>query len=702
MNKSKFVHKNTQFSNSSIEKTIELLENGATIPFIARYRKEVTQGLDELQIAQIRDLCLAFDVVEKRKESILKTITEQNKLTDTLKSEIENTFDLTTLEDLYLPFKQKRVTRGEKARKLGLEGLAKIIMAQNAGDVYSAAQRFVKGEVLTVEMALEGAKDIIAEWINENVLLRQLLRKLFQSSALLSAKLVKGKEQEAYKYKDYFDYSEKLSRSASHRFLAIYRASKEGFLRIKAAPEKEKCMQLITRVFVKNNNESANYVEEACLDAYKRLLLPSLETEALNEKKKQADLDAIGVFAKNLQQLLLAPPLGEKRILAIDPGFRTGCKVVCLDENGVLLFNQTIYPHPPQKETSQAKNKLAQLIETYKIEAVAVGDGTAGRETVQLFKHMKFKQDIEVYSVREDGASIYSASSVARKEFPTYDVTVRGSVSIGRRLMDPLAELVKIDAKSIGVGQYQHEVDQNLLKNALEDTVVSCVNSVGVDLNTASPYLLQHVSGLSLSLAENIIAKRQELGRFSNRNQLKTVNRLGDKAFEQCAGFLRITGGDTVLDNTTIHPEMYDLVKGIAKRNKLSVSQLIGNKEVLDQLKASDLELNPITFNDLIAELKKPTRDPREKVEVLSFDENLKSIDDLQIGMTVNGLVTNVTNFGAFVNIGIKENGLIHKSQLADDYVEDPADYISLNEPVKVTVITLDIERKRIGLKREK
>lgn len=701
MQKSQFVQRNTQLSDAYIGKTIELLDAGATIPFIARYRKEVTQGLDELEIASVRDFAKQFDDIEKRKEAIIKSIQEQNKLTENLKKEIESTFDLTLLEDIYLPFKQKRITRGEKARNLGLEGLAKIIMSQKETNINATALRFVKGNVLTKEQALQGAQDIIAEWINENTQLRQRLRQLFQTSAILSSKLVKGKEEEAMKYKDYFEHSENLSRCASHRFLALYRAGNEGFLRLKAAPDKERCLNIIERVFVKlNDNECSEYVKAACLDAYKRLLLPSLETQVLNEKKLVADADAIRVFSKNLKQLLLAPPLGGKRVLAIDPGFRTGCKVVCLDEKGDLLFNQTIFPHPPQKEVSQSKNKLAQLIETYNINAVAVGDGTAGRETIQLFKYMKFKRDVEIFSVREDGASIYSASSIARKEFPAFDITVRGAVSIGRRLMDPLAELVKIDAKSIGVGQYQHEVDQNLLKQALDDTVISCVNRVGVDLNMASPYLLQYVSGLSLGLAENIVEKRKELGRFSSRNQLKEVKRLGDKAFEQCAGFLRITDGDSILDNTTLHPERYDLVEAIAKKNKLSVKELIGNTTVLDGLKAEDLSLTSITFEDLVAELKKPTRDPREKVEVLSFDENLKSISDLKIGMVVNGLVTNVTNFGAFVNIGIKENGLIHKSQLSKEYVDDPADFISLNESVKVTIITLDIERKRIGLNR--
>ncbi|MGB0933091.1 MAG: Tex family protein [Lishizhenia sp.] len=701
MQKSQFVKSNTTFSEPSIQKTIALLEEGATIPFIARYRKEVTQGLDEVEIAKIRDFSKQFDDIIKRKITIVKSIEEQGKLTASLSEEIEKTFDLSILEDIYLPFKQKRITRGEKARKSGLEGLAKILMAQKETNIQAVAQKFVKGTVSNKEEALQGAQDIIAEWINENVQLRQRLRRLFQTSAVLSSKLIKGKAVEAQKYKDYFDYSESLSRCASHRFLALIRASNEGFLRLKAAPEKERCINSIERVFLKpTNNTCSEYVKAACLDAYKRLLLPSLETQALNEKKVKADTDAIRVFSKNLNQLLLASPLGGKRILAIDPGFRTGCKVVCLNEKGDLLFNQTIFPHPPQNESSKAKNKLAQLIETYKIEAVAVGDGTAGRETVQLFKYMKFKQDIEVYSVREDGASIYSASSIARKEFPTFDITVRGAVSIGRRLMDPLAELVKIDAKSIGVGQYQHEVDQNLLKEALDDTVVSCVNRVGVDLNTASPYLLQYVSGLSLGLAENIIEKRNELGRFSNRNELKKVKRLGEKAFEQCAGFLRITDGESVLDNTTVHPESYGIVNDIARRNKLKIEELLGNEIVLDSMKASDLGVNPVTFEDLITELKKPTRDPREKVEVFSFDENIKSIDDLKIGMVVNGLVTNVTNFGAFVNIGIKENGLIHKSQLSEDYIDDPADFISLNEQVRVTVISLDVERKRIGLKK--
>lgn len=701
MQQQKFVQTQTGLSERGVQNVLALLNDGATIPFIARYRKEQTGGMDEVQISQIRDEAKNYDELIARQKTILTSIEEQGRLDDHLKEKIVSCFDRTKLEDIYLPYKQKRLTRGEKAKRNGLEPLAKMIMSQRGGDPEVMAERFVKGEIFDEEMAIAGAKDIIAEWINENGALRDRLRQTFQRRSTLTAKLVKGKEKEAEKYSDYFDFSQSLSHCPSHRFLAIYRGNREGVLSIKARPEEEGVLQQIQRFFVKGHDACANIVEEACTEAYRRLLRPSLENEVLSTMKEKADQEAIGVFAKNLRQLLLAPPLGAKRVLAIDPGFRTGCKVVCLDESGSLLTNATIYPHPPQKEQAKAKAKLAQLVEAYKMDAIAIGDGTAGRETEFLVKNTHFSRDIEVFSVREDGASIYSASSIARKEFPNYDVTVRGSVSIGRRLMDPLAELVKIDPKSIGVGQYQHEVNQSKLKDSLDDVVASCVNAVGVDVNTASPYLLSYVSGLGPGLAENIVAFRSENGRINSRKDLKKVKRLGDKAFEQAAGFIRIRDGRNPLDNTSVHPESYTYVEQIAKQFNLSPKELVGNKEVLDKVEAKDFpEIDAFTFDDIISALKKPGHDPREKAKVLEFDHRIKTIDDVKVGMVLTGIVTNVTNFGAFVNIGIKENGLIHKSQLADEYVEDPSQYISLHEHVEVSVLEVDVNRKRIGLKR--
>ncbi len=701
MQKNEFVVNYTGARENAVKNVLSLLDDGATVPFISRYRKERTGGLDEVVIAAIRDSSKKFDEIIARQKTILSAIEEQGKLDGNLKSQIENCFDTIRLEDLYLPFKQKRVTRGEKAKKLGLEPLAKMIMSQRGGDPEVMAERFLKGEVYEIEDAINGAKDIIAEWINENVRLREKLRDQFSRNAVLQAKLVKGKEEQGEKYKDYFDHSESLSRCASHRFLAIHRAQKEGILSLKARPDDEYSTETVRRFFVKGNDACSDLVEEACDDAYKRLLRPSLENEAIGKAKEKADTDAIKVFSKNLRQLLLSAPLGSKRTLAIDPGFRTGCKVVCLDEQGNILHNETIFPHPPQKESSKAKSKLAQLVQAYKIEAMAIGDGTAGRETESLVKNIHFDREVAVFSVREDGASIYSASSIARKEFPEFDVTVRGAISIGRRLMDPLAELVKIDPKSVGVGQYQHEVNQNELKSALDDVVVSSVNAVGVDVNTASAYLLSYVSGLGPTLAENIIEYRKENGSIKSRQELKNVKRLGDKAFEQSAGFIRIRDGVNPLDNSSVHPESYPIVEMIAKKKSMRVEQLLGATEVLSSLRKEDFpEIDGFTFSDLISELKKPGRDPRQKAKVLEFDHRLKTIDDVQAGMTLTGIVTNVTNFGAFVNIGIKENGLIHKSQLADHYVEDPSEYINLHDHVEVQVIEVDPTRKRIGLKR--
>ena len=699
MHKNDFVRKYSGLKEKAVSSTIKLLNDGATVPFIARYRKEISGGLDEVEISHVRDLVKKYDAVCTRQKSILSAIDSQGNLSYELKQAIESCFDSVKLEDLYLPFKQKRETRGERARKKGLEPLAKMIMSQRGGSPEGMAQRFLTNGLALVD-AIDGAKDIMAEWMNENANLRDRLRKLFDRRSILHSKLVKGKAPLAEKYRDYFDFSERLDRCASHRFLALYRAEREGLLSIKARPDDQEAIHILNRFFVKGQDESSIIVADAARDAYKRLLRPSLENEFLNRTKDRADKEAIGVFTKNLKQLLLAPPLGAKRILAIDPGFRTGCKVVCIDEVGGLLTNATIYPHSPQKEISKARSKIAQMVQAYKIGAIAIGDGTAGRETEQLIKSIRFDRDLEVFIVREDGASIYSASSIARKEFPNYDVTVRGAVSIGRRLMDPLAELVKIDPKSVGVGQYQHEVNQNLLKDALDDVVVSSVNAVGVDVNTASSYLLSYVSGLSMSIAENIIRYRDENGRINSRSELRKVKRLGDKAFEQAAGFIRIRNGKNPLDNSSVHPESYKYVNQIAKQQAIALGELIGNSKVLDELKKSDYpEIDSYTFSDIITELKKPGRDPRKKAKVLEFDHRVKSIADLKPGMVLSGLVTNVTNFGAFVNIGIKENGLIHKSNLSDEYVEDPSKFISLHEHVEVEIIEIDISRKRIGMK---
>ena len=696
-----FILSNSGLNPKSVSNTIQLLNEGATIPFIARYRKEMTGGLDEVEIARIRDLAKKFDEISARQQTILNSIEEQGKLTSELKEKISTCFEATLLEDIYLPYKQKRLTKGEKAKKLGLEPLAKMIMAQRGGQPDVMAEKFIKGLVLDEDMAIEGAKDIIAEWINENSMARSRMRQLFQRKALLVSKLVKGKDEEGAKYRDYFDFSEPLYKCASHRLLALIRAEREGFITLKSQPDQVEAIESLERFFVKGNDGCSEIVAEACKESYKRLMCPSLENEILNEAKEKADKEAIKIFSTNLRQLLLAPPLGSKRILAIDPGFRTGCKVVCLDESGSLLMNQTIYPHPPQNESAAAKAKIAQLVESYKIDAIAIGDGTAGRETEAMIKHIRFNKEVEVYVVREDGASIYSASSIARKEFPDYDVTVRGSVSIGRRLMDPLAELVKIDPKSIGVGQYQHEVNQTLLKDALDDVVISAVNAVGVDLNTASPYLLSYVSGLGPTLAENIVAYRTEKGKIESREELKNVKRLGDKAFEQAAGFLRVRDAKNPLDNSSVHPESYSFVSEIAKLSKVHIQDLIGNLQLLDGLKKSDFpQIDSYTFDDIINELKKPGRDPRKMAKVLEFDHRIKTIDDLKVGMTLTGIVTNVTAFGAFVNIGIKENGLIHKSNLADTYVDDPAKFIALHQHVDVQVLEVDAARKRVGLKK--
>lgn len=699
MREEEFIIDHSGLNERGVKNTLKLLGEGSTIPFIARYRKEMTGNLDEIQIGTIRDLSKRYNEIIQRQLTITSAIAEQGKLSDDLKDKIVSCFDLTMLEDIYLPYKQKRLTKGDKAKKLGLEPLAKMIMSQRGGDLDRMASQFVKGEIQDEEEAIQGAKDIIAEWINENPIARERVRGLFERRAVVSAKLVKGKEEEADKYRDYLSFSEPLKYCAGHRFLAVYRGDREGVLNLKVRPEDEDALQQIHRIFVKGKDDLSAVVEEACDESYKRLMRSSIENEMIAKAKEKADKEAIDVFGKNLRQLLLSPPLGSKRILAIDPGFRTGCKVVCLSEQGELLTNVTIYPHPPQKEMSAAKSKIAQLVQAYKIEAIAIGDGTAGRETEQMVKHIHFDRDVEVFVVREDGASIYSASSIARKEFPDYDVTVRGAVSIGRRLMDPLAELVKIDPKSVGVGQYQHEVNQQWLKDALDDVVVSCVNQVGVDVNTASPSLLAYVSGLGPALAENIIEYRNEHGAIHSRQELKKVKRLGDKAFEQAAGFLRVSNSKDPLDNSAVHPESYGVVKQMAKSAGVTVDDIIGNGKVLDALNAADFDIDGYTFNDIVTELKKPGRDPRSKAKVLEFDHRLKTIEDLRTGMTVTGIITNVTNFGAFVNIGIKENGLIHKSNMADHYVNDPTEVVHLHQHVEVQVMEVDVARKRVGLR---
>lgn len=701
MDEINFVVKETNLDKTNIQNTLQLFNEGATIPFIARYRKERTGGLDELQIEQIREFSKKFKDAIQRQQTIIKAITEQGKITEVLTQKIISTFDLVTLEDLYLPYKTKRVTRAEKAKKLGLEPLAKMVMAQKGGEFSRMVQSFTKNGELTEEDVQQGVKDIIAEWINEHEVTRARLRQLFQRKALLVSKVVKGKSEEGEKYKDYFEFSELLSKVPSHRFLAIFRGEKEGILTIKAQPLKEDAINLLESIYLKTSDSLGELVKEACKESYARLLSVSLENEVLNELKIKSDKEAIKVFAVNLKQLLLASPLGAKRVLAIDPGFRTGCKVVCLDEQGNLLNNQTIYPHPPQNERDKASAKISQLVQMYKIEAIAIGDATAGRETENLIRKVRFDRDVEVYSVREDGASIYSASPIARKEFPDYDVTVRGAVSIGRRLLDPLSELVKIDPKSIGVGQYQHEVNQNLLKESLDDVVVSAVNTVGVDVNLASPYLLQYVSGLGPTLAENIVKHRTDFGTFKSRKELMKVKSLGAKSFEQAAGFLRIQAAEYPLDNSAVHPESYAVVEKMAKKLKSTLQDLLGNKELIEQINYDDFrEVDKFTFDDIIEELKKPGRDPRKKAKVFEFDATLKSIEQLRMGLKLPGIVTNVTDFGAFINIGIKENGLIHKSQLADVFVVNPSDFIAIHEHLMVEVVSLDIERKRIGLKK--
>lgn len=705
MDKIQFIQQNISIQEKQINAVLQLLSEDCTIPFIARYRKDKTGNLGEVEIEQIQKLSKNFDEIQKRKESVLKSIEEQEKLTPELRAKIEQSFDLQEIEDLYLPFKKRRKTKADAAKEKGLEPLAKIIMAQkNNGDIEQTAQNYLNKEVSSVEEALQGARDIIAEWINENIFIRKNLRRIFQRKAVISSKVVKTKkeEEEAQKYAQYFDWSEPLNKIPSHRLLAMLRAEKEGFIKVSIDIDKDEILTFMEGSLVKTASPScAEQIILAAQDAYKRLLEPSISNEILQEAKIKADEKAISIFSENLTQLLLAPPLGEKRILAIDPGYRTGCKVVCLDEKGDLLHNETIYPHAPQKETAAAMKKIRSMVEAYHIEAISIGNGTASRETEFFIKKIAFDRPLQVFVVSEAGASIYSASKIARDEFPDYDITVRGAVSIGRRLSDPLAELVKIDPKSIGVGQYQHDVDQTLLKEELDSTVVKCVNSVGININTASKSLLSYVSGIGEKLAENIVAYRTENGAFVDRNQIKKVPRLGEKAFQQAAAFIRIKDGKNPLDNSSVHPEAYKIVEKMAKDLGIKTIDLIANEEKIKQIapeKYTTEDIGILGIKDILKELLKPGLDPRKTSKVFEFDPNIKTFEDLKSGMVLPGIVSNITAFGCFVDIGIKENGLVHISQLKDGFVSDPSEVVKLHQQVKVKIIEIDTERKRIAL----
>ena len=689
-------------SEKQIGHTLDLLGDGATIPFISRYRKEATGGLDEVQIEAIKTQYEKLNETAKRKETIISTINEQGKMTPELQKRIDETWDSTVLEDIYLPYKPKRRTRAEVARQKGLEPLATLLMLQREPNPGKRAEAYVKGEVKDAEDALKGARDIIAEQVSEDEQARNTVRFAFSRQAVITAKVVKGKESEADKYRDYFEFSKPLKKCTSHQLLAIRRAEAEGLLKVSISPDDEECVERLERRFVRSNNACGEQVAEAVQDAYKRLLKSSIETEFAAQSKEQADEEAIRVFVQNLRQLLLASPLGQKRVMGIDPGFRTGCKVVCLDAQGNLLHNENIYPHAPVHKTADAVSKIQKMVEAYQIEAIAVGNGTASRETEEFLKHQTFKKEIQVFVVSEQGASIYSASKIARDEFPEYDVTVRGAVSIARRLVDPLAELVKIDPKSIGVGQYQHDVDQSKLKKSLDSTVESCVNLVGVNLNTASSHLLTYISGLGPQLAQNIVNYRAENGAFTSRKQLMKVPRMGAKAFEQCAGFLRIPQARNPLDNSAVHPESYCIVEQMAKDLGCSVAELIASKELRLKIQPEKY-LTPTvgmpTLKDILQELDKPGRDPRGPIKIFEFDKNVRTINDLHEGMELPGIVGNITNFGAFVDIGIKENGLIHLSQLADRFISDPNEVVSIHQHVRVRVLSVDMDRKRIALK---
>lgn len=698
----KLISENLSLTARQVCNTLELLDSGATVPFISRYRKERTGSLDEVQIAAIQEQYDKLKTISKRKETIRTTIEEQGKLTPELQERIEQCWDANLLEDLYLPYKPKKRTKAEIARQKGLEPLALKIMMQRGCNLDAEAQKFVRGEVKDKEEALAGARDIIAEQVSENEEARKRVRRVFERTALITAKVVKGKEEEGDKFKDYFDFQEPLRKCSSHRLLALRRGEAEGVLRVSIAPaEDEDCLNQLNRQFVRSNDVCGRLVSEAVSDSYKRLLRPSIETEFAAGSRAKAEEEAIRVFAANLKQLLLSPPLGQKRVLGIDPGFRTGCKVVCLDNQGTLLHNEAIFPHPPRNEYAQAQRKLAQLVEQYNIEAIAIGNGTASRETERLVKSISFDREVQAFVVSEDGASVYSASKIARDEFPDYDVTVRGAVSIGRRLMDPLAELVKIDPKSIGVGQYQHDVDQTKLKKSLDGVVEFCVSSVGVNLNTASQHLLTYVAGVGPNLAQNIIDYRTENGAFRSRKDLMHVKRMGAKAFEQCAGFLRIPDATDPLDATAVHPERYALVRRMAADHKTTVEELIRNKALresidLKQYVTDDCGLPTLT--DIMSELDKPGRDPRKAIEVFSFAPDVETIDDLKPGMILPGIVSNITNFGCFVDIGVHEKGLVHISEMADRYVSDPNTVVTLHQQLKVRVLSVDKARNRIAL----
>ena len=698
-----FIKRSLPLSDQNINATLKLLAEDCTIPFISRYRKDATGNLDEVQIESISKLQKQFEEITKRKESILKSIEEQDALTSDLKQRIDQSFDLQELEDLYLPFKKKRKTKADAAKEKGLEPLAKIIVSQNENDLQNLASKYLNDQVSTEEEALQGARDIMAEWINENGYVRKNLRRLFQRKALISSKVVKTKKEEeaAQKFKQYFEWEESLNRIPSHRLLAMLRAETEGFVKTKIEIEKEEALEMIENALIKSNNECADQIALSIKDSYKRLLEPAISNETLQEAKQKADQKAIEIFSENLRQLLLAPPLGEKRILAIDPGFKSGCKIVCLDEKGDLLHNETIYPHAPQNDAGMAMKKIRSMVNAYQIEAISIGNGTASRETEFFIKKIGFENPPQVFVVSEAGASVYSASKIARDEFPSFDVTVRGAISIGRRLSDPLAELVKIDAKSIGVGQYQHDVDQTQLKNELDSTVMKCVNSVGINLNTASKSLLSYVSGIGEKMAENIVTYRTENGAFHDRKQLKKVPRLGEKAFQQAAAFIRISNGNNPLDNSAVHPEAYAVVEKMAKDLGLKTIDLIANKEkiqTIDPERYVTETIGILGIKDILKELEKPGLDPRKAAKVFEFDPSVKSIKNLKPGMILPGIINNITAFGCFVDVGIKESGLVHISQLKEGFVSDVNEVVKLHQHVQVKVVEVDEARKRVQL----
>lgn len=703
MNILSYIQSQAQLPSKSIAATLELLAEDHTVAFIARYRKDKTDNLDEVAVEHIIKLKKSFEAIQKRKEAILKALEEQNITDAVMLQKISTSFDLIELEDLYLPYKKKRKTKADTARENGLEPLAKIIMSQKANDIEAIALRYLNQNIKTKDDAVSGAEDIIAEWINENTFVRKSIRRLFQRTAVLTT--LKSKkiedEEKAQKYQQYFDWNEPLNRAPSHRLLAMLRAEVEGFVKLTIQVDKQEALGFIEKTIIKSDSDTQQYLKRAIADSYKRLLEPAISNEVLSEAKAKADATAIGVFAENLQQLLLSPPLGEKRILAIDPGFRSGCKTVCLNEQGELLSNETIFPHAPQKDTVTAMKKIRSMVNAYKIQAIAIGNGTASRETEFFIKKIAFDRDVQVFVVSEAGASVYSASKIAREEFPNYDVTVRGAVSIGRRLSDPLAELVKIEPKSIGVGQYQHDVDQSKLKDELDNVVIRSVNKVGVNLNTASKWLLAYVSGIGDKLAENIVNYRTENGAFISRTQLKKVPRLGEKAYQQAAAFVRIHNADNPLDNSAVHPESYPIVQRMAKDLGVELSELIGNKDKIKSIEVENYTTNDIgllSLQDILKELEKPGIDPRKEARVFEFDANLRTIEDVKTGVVINGIVNNITNFGCFVDIGIKESGLVHISQLKEGYVADVNEVVKLHQHVQVKVVEVDVARKRIQL----